>query len=128
MLHCLRACRTNVKRCNSDSRKTDRMFKRAFPSRTVAMQTLKKALTIVAIAASLFILSPTAHAQASSGWWSRVQSWWERIVQQYRAKQDAGDARAVPELDPDAAGGALVLLVGGVAYIVSRRREEEDLV
>jgi len=31
---------------------------------------------------------------------------------------------AVPELDPSAAGGAMVLLLGGVAYFTSRRREE----
>ena len=104
------------------------MFKRGIPSRTVAMQSLKKALTIVSIAASLFVLSPAAHAQASSGLWSRVQSWWERIVQQYHEKQDDGGSRAVPELDPSAAAGAIVLLVGGVAYIASRRREEEDVV
>lgn len=90
------------------------------------MQILKKALTVMTLAASLFILSPTAHAQASSGWWSRVQSWMERIVQQYREKQGYDGGRAVPELDPGAAGGAFVLLVGGVAYIASRRREEED--
>lgn len=33
--------------------------------------------------------------------------------------------RAVPELDPSAAGGAIVLLLGGVAYIASRRREAD---
>ena len=91
------------------------------------MQTLKKALTVITLAASLFILSPTAHAQASSDWWSRVQSWWERVVEQYRAEHDGGGARAVPELDADAAGGALVLLIGGVAYIASRRRKDEDI-
>jgi len=30
----------------------------------------------------------------------------------------------MPELDPGAAGSAMVLLLGGVAYIASRRREE----
>ncbi len=30
-----------------------------------------------------------------------------------------------PELDPSAAGSAIVLLLGGVAYIASRRREED---
>jgi hypothetical protein len=34
---------------------------------------------------------------------------------------------AVPELDAGAAGSAVVLLLGGVAYIVSRRREQEDV-
>ena len=36
-------------------------------------------------------------------------------------------ASAVPELDPGAAGSAVVLLLGGVAYVMSRRREQEDL-
>jgi hypothetical protein len=33
---------------------------------------------------------------------------------------------AVPELDPSAAGSALVLLIGGVAYLTARRRKEEE--
>ena len=31
---------------------------------------------------------------------------------------------AAPELDPGAAGSAMVLLLGGAAYFTSRRREE----
>jgi hypothetical protein len=31
----------------------------------------------------------------------------------------------VPELDPSAAGSAMVLLLGGMAWIVSHRRNEE---
>jgi hypothetical protein len=31
---------------------------------------------------------------------------------------------AAPELDPGAAGSAMVLLLGGLAYFASRRREE----
>lgn len=91
------------------------------------MQTLKKALTVMTLAASLFILSPTAHAQASSGFWSRARSMITRMIEHYREKQGYDGGRAVPELDPGAAGGAFVLLVGGVAYIASRRREEEDV-
>jgi len=34
---------------------------------------------------------------------------------------------SVPELDPGAAGSAIVLLLGGVAYVLSRRREEENV-
>ena len=41
----------------------------------------------------------------------------------------AKDGRvSTPELDPGAAGAAMVLLLGGVAYIASRRREEDQLV
>jgi len=32
---------------------------------------------------------------------------------------------AAPELDPSAAGSAMLLLLGGVAYIASRRRDED---
>jgi hypothetical protein len=32
---------------------------------------------------------------------------------------------SVPELDAAAAGGAIVLLLGGVAYFVSRRRDAD---
>jgi hypothetical protein len=92
------------------------------------MLTLKKVLTVATLAASLFVLSPAAHAQASSGWWSRIQSWWERIVTEYREERSDGGATAVPELDPSAAGSALLLVVGGVAYIASRRRKDEDAV
>jgi len=36
---------------------------------------------------------------------------------------ESGPSRGVPELDPGVAGGALVLLLGGVAYLASRRRD-----
>jgi hypothetical protein len=34
-----------------------------------------------------------------------------------------GGGFSVPELDPGVAGSAIVLLLGGVAYLASRRRE-----
>jgi len=40
-------------------------------------------------------------------------------------KASNGKKTGVPELDPSAAGGAMILLLGGVAYIASRRREED---
>jgi hypothetical protein len=36
-----------------------------------------------------------------------------------------GSGRSVPELDPTAAGAAIVLMLGGVAYIASRRRKND---
>lgn len=36
-----------------------------------------------------------------------------------------GGATGVPELDPGSAGAAMVLLLGGTAYLASRRRDEE---
>ena len=40
---------------------------------------------------------------------------------------DSGGTKggSVPELDPTAAGAAIVLLLGGVAYIASRRRKDD---
>lgn len=86
------------------------------------MLMFKKAFTIVTLAASLMVLSPVAHAQAS--WLSRVRSWWQSIISDFLGSNGGG--HAVPELDPSVAGSAIVLLVGGVAYLASRRREEEE--
>ena len=36
-----------------------------------------------------------------------------------------GSGASVPELDMTVAGSAIVLLLGGVAYMISRRREQE---
>jgi hypothetical protein len=36
----------------------------------------------------------------------------------------SGNGFAAPELDPGAAGAAMVLLLGGLAYFASRRRED----
>jgi len=45
----------------------------------------------------------------------------------YGKSQRSSSNSSVPELDPGAAGSAVVLLLGGVAYVLSRRREEEDV-
>jgi hypothetical protein len=42
-------------------------------------------------------------------------------------KSSPRSSSAVPELDAGAAGSAMVLLLGGVAYVLSRRRDQEDL-
>ena len=41
-----------------------------------------------------------------------------------RSERLYGSGFAAPELDRSAAGSAMVLLLGGVVYIASRRREE----
>ena len=63
-------------------------------------------------------LSPTSEADARGGSRShhRHQHSWTR---------HRGGGFAAPELDSNAAGSAMVLLLGGVAYIASRRREDE---
>ncbi|MGB5705020.1 MAG: hypothetical protein WBM48_19515 [Polyangiales bacterium] len=42
------------------------------------------------------------------------------------ASRQGGTARGVPELDGKAAGGALVLLIGGIVYLTSRRKDRRD--
>ena len=67
----------------------------------------------------VWMLSPTPEAQAWSWSWHSHGS---------RCGHGGGGTTtttAVPELDPSAAGSALVLLLGGVAYLASRRRDED---
>ena len=87
---------------------------------------LKRLMLGLSLAAGLMLLAPAPHADASNGpWWKK---WSMPKKDRPYGTPKGPDARSsVPELDPGAAGGALVLLVGGVAYIVSRRREDEEL-
>lgn len=69
--------------------------------------------------------------------WGDFWSWLSTTVENIRAKifggsnsggiTPGGSSRgaAVPELDMNVAGSAIVLLFGGVAYIASRRRKLE---
>jgi hypothetical protein len=89
---------------------------------------LKRLMIGVSLAATLLLLAPVSQADASwSGWWARWRSQRRHHVQR-RHHQPRGHHRRTahaPELDPGASGSALVLLIGGVAYIASRRREED---
>lgn len=98
---------------------------------------MKKFAVILSVVVSVWVLSPTPQAHASWGdisWsdvTSRVSSWWDSVKSYFSSnkirphtKTSPPTAR-VPELDPSAAGGAMILLLGGVAYIASRRREED---
>jgi hypothetical protein len=78
--------------------------------------------------------APVAHAWSWKAFLSRIfgdydddnkesSSWtWS-----YSKDSDTTQGSHVPELDPGTAGGALVLLLGGVAYVLSRRKDEEDI-
>lgn len=93
------------------------------------------------LAASLLLLAPTPEAEASDWGWSALTDgqvswgWWRRwrwrrdhYRDSYGGDDDRHSGTSAPELDPGGAGSALVLLIGGVAYIASRRREEEDAI
>ncbi|MGB8330019.1 MAG: hypothetical protein WCE62_07810 [Polyangiales bacterium] len=74
---------------------------------------MQRFLLILSLVIGAWMLSPTPEAQA----WS-----WSRRSHDVRSKSVG---MSVPELDPTAAGGAMILLLGGLAFIASRRREED---
>lgn len=91
---------------------------------------MKQLLIGLSLALGVFFITPTPVAHAWS--WSSFFSWasgsgddgakkWN-----YEGSRD-GRGSSVPELDPSAAGSAIVLLLGGVAYVLSRRRTDEDV-
>lgn len=87
------------------------------------MKHLLLGLSIV-IAGWAFSPTPEAEARSWRGWnHSKRQHLRRNHVRRYRAKKRAN----VPELDPSAAGSAMVLLLGGAAYVLSRRREDDLL-
>jgi len=68
----------------------------------------------LALAAAFVLMAPSTHVRAD----------------REGGDSDSGAVRkgggsGVPELDATAAGGAMVLALGGAAYLVSRRRKNE---
>jgi hypothetical protein len=93
---------------------------------------MKNFVIVLSLVLGAWTLGPTpvAHASWSSGWsWSSIWSWLGGGDSGHTGGDSdsghKGNGGAVPELDPSSAGGAIVLLLGGVAYIASRRREED---
>ena len=99
---------------------------------------MKRLLLSLSIVIGVWMLSPTPEASAGdwSSWWDDGgSSWWDDVQSAWSSRwNDGGDhvrqhhdggGFATPELDPSAAGSAMVLLLGGVAYIASRRREDD---
>jgi hypothetical protein len=78
---------------------------------------MKRLLLGLSIVIGAWMLSPTPEAQA----WGRSN----QGNQGNRGNNGHTSKTSAPELDPSAAGSALVLLLGGVAYVTSRRREED---
>ena len=70
--------------------------------------------------------TPTAHAWSWSSWFSWGKKKSGKKAKKWGNSYSKRDSRrSVPELDPSVAGSAMVLLGGGVAYVMSRRREDE---
>jgi len=83
---------------------------------------MKRLLLALSIVVGAWMLSPTLEAEAEGRrGWQKARQTQHRQMRHRRHKA----RHAVPELDPGAAGAAIVLLLGGVAYIASRRREED---
>jgi hypothetical protein len=83
---------------------------------------MKRLLLGLSIVIGAWMLSPTPDAQAWS-WGGSNNS--HKTHKTHKAHKTHKSRAGVPELDPSAAGGAMVLLLGGMAYIASRRREED---
>jgi hypothetical protein len=77
---------------------------------------MKRLFLILSVLMGAWLLSPTPQADAR-GWHN------ERHGRHHHGGHQGGFA--VPELDPSAAGSAIVLLLGGMAFITSRRRQED---
>lgn len=83
---------------------------------------MKRLLLALSFVIGAWMLSPTPQAEAEGRrGWQKARQAQKRQMRHRRHKR----SHAVPELDPSAAGGAIVLLLGGIAYIASRRREED---
>ena len=68
---------------------------------------------------------PVAHAWSWSSWFGGSSDSDSAHHWSYGDSYHKSSSSSVPELDPSAAGSAIVLLLGGVAYVLSRRRDED---
>lgn len=81
---------------------------------------MKRLIVVLSLVVGAWMLSPTPEAQARS-WGSGSQ----KASKNYKHYKSNKGGSSVPEVDPSAAGSAMVLLLGGMALIASRRREED---
>ena len=115
---------------------------------------MAKLLVILSLSLGLFAAMPAAPADADFGalpqlsvgvdfdstaslvGWGDFWSWLSGAIQSIKEKMfgaspDGGgihpgsSGASVPELDMTVAGSAIVLILGGVAFLASRRREQE---
>jgi hypothetical protein len=84
---------------------------------------MKHWLVGLSLVLGVFFIAPTpvAHAWSWSSWFGSSSDGGH----DWSYASHEGSSSSVPELDPSAAGSAIVLLLGGVAYVLSRRRDED---
>jgi hypothetical protein len=82
---------------------------------------MKRLLVVLSLAVGVLLVAPAPEAAARGRSWSSSS---DGGSQNWRRHRRHRHTRGVPELDPSAAGSAMVLLLGGVAYIASRRRKD----
>ena len=91
---------------------------------------LKRLMLSLTFAAGLLLIAPAPQAEASSWGWSSggeqpALTWGKGWRSHRRWRYWRRKKNPVPELDASTAGSAMVLLLGGAAYIASRRRDED---
>lgn len=82
---------------------------------------MKQLFVVLSIAFGLLLATPVVSVQADS---DSVSAWSDADSGSAMAVSSGG-GHGVPELDGTAAGSAMVLLLGGVAYLASRRRRDD---
>lgn len=82
---------------------------------------MKQLFVVFSIAFGLLLAAPMVSVQADSDSRSSKSNGDSGSV----VAVSGGGGRAVPELDRTVAGSAMVLLLGGVAYLASRRRRDD---
>lgn len=86
---------------------------------------MKRLIIMLSLVVGAWALSPTLDLQSSSWSTSTAHAKNDKAKKVKKPKKAKDGRVSTPELDPGAAGAAMVLLLGGVAYIASRRRKEE---
>ncbi len=83
---------------------------------------MKQLFAVLSIAFGLLLAAPVVGVQADSDSADSADS----ADSGSAVAVSSGGGHSVPELDRTVAGSAMVLLLGGVAYLASRRRRDDS--
>ena len=83
---------------------------------------MKQLFVVLSIAVGLLVAAPVVSVQADSDSGSATSG----ADSGSEVAVSSSGGRSVPELDRAVAGSAMVLLLGGVAYLASRRRRDDS--